>query len=288
MAAEAAEQGMTIGQYMEHHLTNLSNHPLGNVVDFSIINYDTIFFSVLLAVLTFWFLWSAAHKMTSGTPGRFQAAVEMLVEFVDNEAKGIIKNANSRKFMAPLGLAVFVWVAFMNGMDLIPVDLLPWLWGHIYSAFGGNPHHAYLRVVPTADVSGSMALSVTVLLLCIYYNLKIKGLGGWIRQLFTAPFGNHIVLYPFNFAMQIVEFVAKTLSHGLRLFGNMYAGELLFMLIALLGGAFSLSVMGFSLAIGQIIAGLAWAIFDILVIILQAFIFMELALIYVGEAHEGH
>ncbi|HEY0664013.1 MAG TPA: F0F1 ATP synthase subunit A, partial [Thiobacillaceae bacterium] len=258
------------------------------VVDFSIINLDSVFFSVTLGVLGCWLLWLAARKATSGVPGRFQAAVEVLVEMVDSQAKGIVHNANSRKFIAPLALTVFVWIFLLNAMDLLPVDLLPWIWERIYGAAGGDPHHAYLRVVPTADLSITMGLSVSVLLIALFYNIKIKGLGGWVHELFTAPFGSHPLLWPFNFLMQIIEFVAKTVSHGMRLFGNMYAGELIFLLIALMGGAWSLSATGIGLAIGHIIAGSAWAIFHILIITLQAFVFMMLTLVYVGQAHDAH
>jgi F-type H+-transporting ATPase subunit a len=254
----------------------------------SIVNIDSVLIALVLGVLTCWLLWSAAHKATSGVPGRFQAAVEILVEMVDAQAKGIVHNATSRKFVAPLALTVFVWIFMLNAMDLLPVDLLPWIWQQIYGAGGGDPHHAYLRVVPTADLSTTMALSVTVLLICLYYNLKIKGVGGWLHELFTAPFGNHWALYPFNFAMQVVEFVAKTVSHGMRLFGNMYAGELIFLLIALMGGAFTLSFTGIALALGHIVAGTVWAIFHILIITLQAFVFMMLTLVYVGQAHDSH
>jgi F-type H+-transporting ATPase subunit a len=233
-------------------------------------------------------MWLAARKATSGVPGRFQAAVEWLIEMVDAQAKGIVHNAQSRRFAAPLALTVFVWITLMNAMDLLPVDLLPAIWAQIFGAAGHDPHHAYLRVVPTADLSMTMGLSISVLLICLYYNVKIKGLGGWIHELFTAPFGNHWLLYPFNFAMQMIEFVAKTVSHGMRLFGNMYAGELIFLLIALMGGAFTLSLTGVLLGVGHIIAGTIWAIFHILIIILQAFVFMMLALVYIGQAHDAH
>ena len=197
-------------------------------------------------------------------------------------------NAESRKLVAPLALTVFVWIFLLNAMDLLPVDLLPLIWEKIYVAAGGDPHHAFLRVVPTADLSITMGLSVGVLITCLVYNVKIKGFGGWVHELFAAPFGNHWALYPFNFAMQIVEFVAKTVSHGMRLFGNMYAGELIFLLIALLGGAFTLSLGGFALAALQILAGTVWGIFHILIITLQAFVFMMLTLVYIGQAHETH
>ena len=293
MAAEnvvehAAEHGPTAGEYIVHHLTFLQNHTPKGVFDLSVFNLDSLFWSIVLGVIACWLLWKAARKATSGVPGRFQAAVEMLVEMVDNQAKGIVHNATSRKFVAPLALTVFVWIFLMNAMDLLPVDLLPWIWQKIYGATGGDPHHAYMRVVPTADLSVSLGLSVAVLLICLYYNVKIKGAGGWVHELFTAPFGNHWALYPFNFAMQLVEFIAKTVSHGMRLFGNMYAGELIFLLIALMGGAFSFTGTGIGLAIGHIIAGWAWAVFHILIITLQAFIFMMLTLIYVGQADDAH
>jgi F-type H+-transporting ATPase subunit a len=266
----------------------LQNHKATNVVDFSVFNLDSIFWAVAMGVLGCWLLWLAARKATSGVPGRFQAAVEILVEMVDTQAKGIVHNAQSRKLVAPLALVVFVWIFLMNAMDLLPVDLLPFIWEKIYGAAGHDPHHAYLRVVPTADLSMTMGLSVGVLIVCLIYNVKIKGLGGWIHELFTAPFGAHPLLWPFNFGMQIIEFIAKTVSHGMRLFGNMYAGELIFLLIALMGGAWSLSATGIGLAIGHIIAGTAWAIFHILIITLQAFVFMMLALVYLGQAHDAH
>ena len=284
----AAEHGPTAGEYIIHHLTHLQNAKPKAVVDFTVLNFDSLFFSILLGVVTCWVLWLAARKASSGVPGRFQAAVELLVEMVDSQAKGIVHNAQSRKFVAPLALTIFVWIFLLNAMDLLPVDLLPFIWTQIYAAGGHDPHHAYLRVVPTADLSITMGLSVAVLLICLFYNVKIKGLGGWIHELFTAPFGNHWALYPFNLVMQIVEFIAKTVSHGMRLFGNMYAGELIFLLIALMGGAWSLSATGIGLAIGHIIAGTVWSIFHILIITLQAFVFMMLALVYLGQAHDHH
>jgi len=278
MAAEG--HAPTAGEYIVHHLHHLQNKPQHGVVDFSVYNLDSIFWAVLIGVLGSFLLWSAARKATSGVPGRFQAAVELLVEMVDSQAKGIVHSATSRKLVAPLALTVFVWIFLMNAMDLLPVDLLPKL-----GEMAGLP---YLRVVPTADLSVTMGLSLSVLLICLVYNVKIKGAGGWIHELFSAPFGDKWFLYPVNFAMQMIEFVAKTVSHGMRLFGNMYAGELIFMLIALMGGAWSLSATGIGLAIGHIIAGTVWAIFHILIITLQAFVFMMLTLVYVGQAHDSH
>lgn len=290
MAAEehAAGHGPTAGEYIVHHLSHLRNKELNGPFDLSVINWDSMIVAILVGVLGCFFLWKAARKATSGVPGRFQAAVEVLVELVESEAKGIVHNAQSRKLVAPLALTVFTWIFLMNAMDLLPVDLLPFIWEKIYGAAGGDPHHAYLRVVPTADLSVTMGLSASVLIVCLVYNIKIKGLGGWAHELIAAPFGDHWALYPFNFLMQVIEFVAKTVSHGMRLFGNMYAGELIFLLIALMGGAFSLTGTGIGLAIGHIIAGSAWAIFHILIITLQAFVFMMLTLVYVGQAHDSH
>jgi F-type H+-transporting ATPase subunit a len=279
--ASAGEHAPSAGEYISHHLHHLQNHHQTGPVDFSVINLDSIFFSIVLGVIGCWLLWLAARKATSGRPGRFQAAVEILVEMVDSQAKGIVHNAQSRKLVAPLALTVFVWIFLMNFMDMLPVDILPW----INDKTIGLP---YLRVVPTADLSITMGLSVGVLIVCLIYNVKIKGLGGWIHELFAAPFGDKWFLYPFNFAMQIIEFIAKTVSHGMRLFGNMYAGELIFMLIALMGGAFALNATGIALFLGHIVAGTVWTIFHILIITLQAFVFMMLTLVYIGQAHDAH
>jgi len=284
----SVEHGPTAGEYIVHHLTHLQNKPMAGVIDFSVYNLDSIFWSVLLGVVASFFLWRAARGATAHAPGRFQAAVEILVEMVDNQAKGIIHNAESRKLVAPLALTVFVWIFLMNAMDLFPVDLFPMIWELIYSATGGDPHHAYMRVVPSADLSTTLGMSTSVLLVCVYYNMKIKGIGGWVHELFCAPFGAHPLLWPVNFVMQMIEFAAKTVSHGMRLFGNMYAGELVFMLIALMGGAAAATLPGVLLPIGHVLVGSIWAIFHIMIITLQAFIFMMLTLVYVGQAHDAH
>ncbi|MCL1825658.1 MAG: F0F1 ATP synthase subunit A [Betaproteobacteria bacterium] len=285
MTSEHAVNAPTPSENIVHHLTHLNNigEKQSSIVDWSVVNYDTLFFSVALGLFTVFLLWLGARKATSGIPGRFQGCVEILVEMVANQAKGVIHSPESRRFVAPLALTVFLWIFFMNAMDLLPVDLLPRLWQTAM-----NDHHAYLRVVPTADLSATLGMSIGVLLLCFFYNIKIKGAAGWVHELFTAPFGSHPVLWPVNLLMQIIEFAAKTISHGMRLFGNMYAGELVFMLIALMGGAWTVSTMGVTLAVVHVLAGLAWAIFHILIITLQAFIFMMLTLVYIGQAHEGH
>ena len=284
---------MIAADYIKHHLQSLTSlsdvskgQGLQNIADFSFINLDSLFIAAFLAILGSLAMWYAARKATPGVPGRFQAAIEILFEFIDNLCKGIIHNEQSRKTVAPLGLALFVWIVLMNTMDLLPVDLLPWIWQHVT----GN-HHALLRVVPTADLNITLGMSIGVLLTCFMFNVKIKGLGGWIHELFAAPFG--IWLAPFNFILNLVEFSSKTISHGMRLFGNMYAGELVFLLIAMLGGAWAMPGEAVTwidpvLAFFHILAGFIWAVFHILVIVLQAFIFVALAFVYIGQAHSSH
>ena len=296
MAAEenAAQHGPTAGEYIGHHLQHLQTGKQSGVIDFSVFNLDSIFWSVLLGCIGLFVMWRVAKSVTAGVPGRLQAAVEILLEMVDTQAKGIIHNAESRKFVGPLALTVFVWVFMMNSMDFLPVDLIPLIWEMMYGAMGGDPHHAYMRVVPTADLSTTLAMSTSVLLVCLYYNIKIKGAGGWAHEMVTAPFGTSknpifaLILGVLNLSMQLIEFTAKTVSHGMRLFGNMYAGELVFMLIALMGAVGFGSATGVALWLGHVVAGTGWAIFHILIVALQAFIFMMLTLVYVGQAHDHH
>jgi F-type H+-transporting ATPase subunit a len=299
MAAES-HAAPSSGEYIVHHLTHLQNAEAKSLVDMSVVHWDSVFFSVLLGALGCLVMWLVARKITSGVPGRLQAAVEFLVEMVEDQAKGIVHNAHSRRLVAPMALTVFVWIILLNTMDLLPVDLLPLIWQGLHSAVGRDPAHAYLRVVPTADISVTMGLSAAVLVACLIYNIKIKGAGGWAHELIVAPFGTvkltsnplswlgFLLLAVANFAMQLLEFVSKTVSHGMRLYGNMYAGELIFLLIALLGGAFTLSLGGLGLALAHIIAGTGWAIFHILIILLQAYVFMMLTLVYIGQAHDAH
>ena len=287
MAAE--EHAPSSGEYIQHHLTHLSNIESAAPVNFHVVHWDSVVFSSVLGLVFLLVGLLAARRVTSGVPGRFQAAVEFLIEMVDSQAKAIVHNAHSRKMVAPLALTVFVWIFLLNAMDLLPVDLLPFLFQHA----SGNAE-AHLRVVPTADISVTMGMAVAVLIICLYYNIKVKGAGGWAHELVVAPFGTSknpiaaVLLGVVNFAMQMIEFVAKTVSHGMRLYGNMYAGELIFLLIALLGGAFTFTAGGFGLALLHIFAGTAWAIFHILIITLQAFVFMMLTLVYIGQAHDSH
>jgi F-type H+-transporting ATPase subunit a len=266
-------------EYIVHHLAHLNTKAQGSIIDLSVVNIDTLFWSLMMGFLGCVFMWRAARQATSGVPGRFQALVEMLVEMVNDQAKAIIHSAESRQFVAPLAMTVFVWITLMNSLDLLPVDLPQ----KIFAWTGLDSLIQYNRIVPTADLNGTFGMALGVLLLMLYYNIKIKHLGGFIHELFCAPFGNKIWLYPFNLLLNLIEFVAKTVSLAMRLFGNMYAGELLFMLIALLGA--TATWWGFGM---HLVAGTAWAIFHILIILLQAFIFMMLTLVYIGQAHEGH
>ncbi|ALS59664.1 F0F1 ATP synthase subunit A [Pandoraea norimbergensis] len=283
MSVEAGSHAPNPSEYISHHLQNLASSTQTKIVDFSIINWDTMFWSIAMGALGCFVLWLAARKATSGVPGRFQAAVEMLVEMVEDQSKSIVHG--NRAFIAPLALTVFVWVALMNSLDLLPVDLPSKVIGWV--GLGSIiTHH---RIVPTADLNGTLGIAVGVLILMLYYSFKIKGAGGFMHELFTAPFGNHFLLWIPNLLLNLIEFCAKTVSLGMRLFGNMYAGELVFLLIALLGGIWSFgadaSVLGF---VGHIIAGTAWAIFHILIVLLQAFIMMMLTLVYIGQAHDHH
>ncbi|MCF0252884.1 MAG: F0F1 ATP synthase subunit A [Duodenibacillus sp.] len=273
-----AEQTPT--QYIVHHLTHNASGKMSSIVDFSVINFDTVVFSVLALCITLWLLYKGAKKATNGVPGKWQCAVEMLVDMVEEQSKSIVHG--DRTFIAPAALTVFVWVILMNAVDLIPVDLLPW----IASFFGVH----YLRPLPTADLNGTLGISVSVLVLTIYFGIKVKGAHGFVHELFCAPFGNKPVLWPCNFCLNIIEYLAKTVSLGMRLFGNMYAGELVFFLIALLGGfALHFGVFGGSASVlGHVAAGLCWWLFHILIVILQAFIMMMLTLVYLGQAHDGH
>jgi len=275
----SSEHAPKASEYIVHHLTHLSTKAQGSIIDLTVVNIDTLLWSLTMGFITCFVLWRVASRATAGVPGRFQALVEMLVEMVNEQAKAIIHSAESRLFVAPLALTVFLWITLMNALDLLPVDLPD----KIFAWTGLDGLIRYHRIVPTADLNGTFGMALGVFLLMLYYNIKIKHLGGFIHELFCAPFGNKIWLYPFNLLLNLIEFVAKTVSLAMRLFGNMYAGELLFMLIALLGA--TATWWGFGM---HLIAGTAWAIFHILIILLQAFIFMMLTLVYIGQAHEGH
>ena len=269
-------------EYIVHHLTNLH---LGE--GFWNLHLDSIFYAVVLGIFFAGSFRLAAVRATSGVPGRWQNFVEMMVEFVDTQVKDSFHG--SSRLIAPLALTIFCWIFLMNFMDLVPVDLLP--------AAGAAVGIEYMKVVPTADVNITFGMSITVFLLMIFYSIKIKGVGGFAKELLLHPFGKWMM--PFNLILKLVEEVAKPVSLALRLFGNLYAGELIFILIAV----FTLSAGGHSLTetllnlaspdtiaylIVQLLLGLIWALFHIVIITLQAFIFMMLTIVYLSMAHEEH
>jgi F-type H+-transporting ATPase subunit a len=246
-----------------------------------------------MGLIVVFVLWLAARRASAGVPGRFQGFVEMLIDMVDQQARSIVPNVKSREFVSPLALTVFCWIVLMNTLDLVPVDFPTF----VLHLFGLGEHHGdplyYHRILPTADLNIPMGMSMGVLLLMLYYGIKIKHPMGFVSELFTAPFHAHgigaVILAPANLLLNLVEYAAKSVSLGMRLFGNMFAGELVFMLIALLGGAWTgFNGVSIGLGIGQILAGSVWAIFHILIVLLQAFIFMMLTLVYIGQSHEGH
>jgi F-type H+-transporting ATPase subunit a len=288
MAAEKlAEQAPSANEYIVHHLTFLSNKEAHGIIDFSVIHWDTVFFSVLLAVVFGGTFYIAARAARAGVPTKFQNFVELLVETVDNQVKDTFQGTN--KLIAPLALTIFCWVLLFNAMDLLPVDLLPTL--------GRGAGIAHLKVVPSTDLNATFAMSLTVFVLIIYYSIKMKGIGGFLAELTLQPFSSknifiQALLVPINFLLESVTLIAKPISLALRLFGNLFAGEMIFLLLALLtlsAGFSSLATVGGWLAlIGQLVLGLLWAIFHILIITLQAFIFMVLTIVYLAMAHEHH
>jgi F-type H+-transporting ATPase subunit a len=273
-AAENAAGPANSTEYITHHLTHLK---VGE--GFWSLHVDTIFMSVLLGLITLAMFYSVSRKATAGVPGKWQAFVEIVVEFVDTTVKEIFHL--DRRFLAPLALTIFVWVFLMNAMDLLPLDLP----GVVAGWFGIH----YWRVVPTADANTTFAMALSVLAVVLYYSFKAKGAGGYAHELFTAPFGSNPLLWIPNFFLNLVELLSKPVSLAMRLFGNMYAGELVFMLIALLGASFFTLSLGATVGmVGQVLMGAAWAIFHILIITLQAFIFMMLTVVYTAMATEHH
>lgn len=288
-ASGAPESGGST-EYINHHL----HHLQVSVGDsqFMTLNVDTLFFTAVLSLLFLFFFIRSARKATAGVPGKFQAFVEIVVGFVD----GLVRETfhGRSKMIAPLSLTIFVVVFLMNFIDLIPVDFLPWAWANGYVAAGHDPAHAYLRAVPTADLNTTFGLSIAVFLLIQVFGIGHKGVGGFTKEIFTAPFHAEstpmkIVLAPANVLLRLIEEGVRPLSLSLRLFGNLYAGELIFVLIALMTldaslAHFSTYLMGTM----QFIAGFAWTAFHILIITLQAFIFMMLTIVYLSMAAESH
>ena len=268
----AAGNELTPSEYIQHHLTFFEK-PIGDG-GFWTINVDSVVTALLLGVVGLGFLWWVVRGATSGVPGKRQAFVEWLIEFIDDQVKGIFHHGDRNRFVAPAALTVFVWVVLMNAMDFLPIDI-------IATALGWVGLHEW-RPVPTADVNTTFALSLSVWLLMIGFSISAKGLGGWIHELFCAPFGSNPLLWLFNLLFNLVEYVSKPLSHSLRLFGNMYAGEILFLLL------WMWAATGLAGTIFGSILGLGWAIFHILIVLLQAYIFMMLTVVYIAMAHEHH
>jgi F-type H+-transporting ATPase subunit a len=281
----AEHETPTIGEYIRHHITFLSNKEQTAVVDFTVINWDSVAWSIFLAVVFAVTFYLVARKATSGVPGKMQNFIETVVEFVDDKVRENY-HGNS-KLIAPLALTVFCWVFLFNCMDIMPVDLFPEL------AKGVGLHN--MKVVPSTDLNVTFGMSITVFLLIIFYSIKMKGLGGFIGELTLHPFQskNKIVqalIIPFNFILEFVPFIAKPVSLSLRLYGNMFAGEMIFMLIALFTmsvGFHGLATFGGWIAVvAQLLLGTVWAVFHFLIGGLQAFIFMILTIIYLSLASE--
>ncbi|HTT08682.1 MAG TPA: F0F1 ATP synthase subunit A [Gammaproteobacteria bacterium] len=282
MAAEQAGEALTASGYIGHHLTFMVK-PVGNGA-FWALNVDTLITALILGILTFGFMRWIVAGATAGVPNRRQAFVELAIEFVNNQVKDIFHH--DMKFMAPLALTVFVWVLMMNAMDFLPADWVSMGTHHI-------SEHGF-RVVPTADVNTTFALSLSVWLLMIFFAVRVKGMAGFLHEIFCAPFGMvglsinplkwiaGVLLACANVLFNLIEYISKPLSHSLRLFGNMYAGEIIFLLLGMwaatgIGGIF------FSIPLW-----VGWAIFHILIVVLQAYIFMMLTIVYISMAHEGH
>ena len=269
--------------YIKHHLTyltyNLKDMKMGSSGGFWTLNLDTVLFSVIMGIIALSLMYFGARRVTTGVPGKLQNFAELMLQFADNQVKDCFHGKNN--LIGPLALTIFMWVFLMNFMDIVPVDILPQL------AKSSGVH--YLKVVPTNDLNLTFGLSLSVFFLIIFYSLKIKGPKTFIKELTLQPF-NHWFFIPFNLVLELVGLIAKPISLALRLFGNLYAGELIFILIALLTlNATSSSLIGTAtLGSAQFILSLAWSIFHILVITLQAFIFMVLTIVYLSLAHEEH
>ena len=265
-----AAQYESPSEYIAHHLSFLE-HPVGQ----SSLNLDTVIVSAILGLIGLGFLWWVVRGATAGVPSRRQAFVEMIFDFVDEQVVGIY-HGNRHKWVAPLALTVFLWVVLMNAMDFLPADLVTWV-----LHFFPHTEHGF-RVVPTADVNTTFALALSVWVMMIGAAIMAKGLGGFIHELFCAPFGSNPLLWPLNFLFNLVEYVSKPLSHSLRLFGNMYAGEIIYLLLWLM------ATVGIVFSGLAIFLGLAWSIFHVLIVLLQAYIFMMLTVVYLQMANEGH
>jgi F-type H+-transporting ATPase subunit a len=282
----AAEQPATANEYILHHLTFLQNKDPQGILDFTVIHWDSVFFSILLAVLFAGSFYLAARKANAGMPGKFQNFVELVVEFIDTQVKDSFHGTT--KLIAPLALTIFCWVFLFNAMDVLPVDLLP--------AIGHGLGFEHLKVVPSTDLNITFAMALTVFILIIYYSIKMKGLGGFVSEFTLQPFSAKnpvvkVLLIPANLILEVVPFIARPISLSLRLYGNLFAGEMIFLLLAALSlkGFEQLgSAGGWALVFAQLLLAFVWAVFHLLVITLQAFIFMVLTVVYLAMAHEHH
>lgn len=294
-----SSEAISSTDYIKHHLQNWTygQHPDGvwgfahnadeaKEMGFMAIHVDTMLWSILLGVLFLFSFRRVAKRADSGIPAGWQNFVEMIVEFIDTSVRGSFTAKNN--LVAPIALTVFVWIFLMNLMDLVPVDWLPSLAGLIGSSvFGMDPHHVYFKVVPTTDPNATFGMALSVFVLVLFYSVKVKGIGGFTGELTLQPFSSNnkvvqLILIPINFILEFVSLIAKPISLALRLFGNMYAGEMIFILIALMfSGGITLGLVGGFLQLG-------WAIFHILIITLQAFIFMTLTIVYLDLAHHEH
>jgi F-type H+-transporting ATPase subunit a len=266
--------------YIVHHLTH---HTVGGGSIWTTVHLDTLLMSAALAFVVAFVLWRAARSATTGVPSKFVGFIELIVEFVDTQVGEIYHG--DRRFLTGLALTLFTWIVAMNTMDLLPLDLP----SNIAGAFGEG--HAFWRVLPTADLNGTIAMAIVVLFLVVGAGIRAKGLGGYAHEWIAAPFGAHPLLWIPNFALNVVELLAKPVSLGMRLFGNMFAGELLFMLIALLGMAATNAATtsgAIPFFVGQVLLGTIWSIFHILIVLLQAYIFMVLPIVYISMAEEHH
>jgi F-type H+-transporting ATPase subunit a len=287
----ASSDTLTSQEYIQHHLTNLTlgvhpEHGFGFAhttaeaaeMGFWAIHVDTMFFSILLGALFIWFFKKVADRATAGVPGAAQNFVEWIVDFVEENVRGSFSGKNP--MVAPLALTIFVWIFLMNLMDLVPVDLIPHAFAQLMAVFGADPHHVYLKIVPTTDPNATFGMALMVFILILYYSVKMKGPGGFAGELTLQPFG--VWGMPANLLLEGINLFSKPVSLALRLFGNLYAGEMIFILIAIMySGGIIMATAGGLLQI-------AWAIFHILIITLQAFIFMVLTIVYLDMAHHKH
>jgi F-type H+-transporting ATPase subunit a len=259
-------------EYNQHHLPYFA-HPVRGDGGFWTVNVDTLLTTIVIGVLAFGFMWLVSRRATTGVPSKTQAFIELAFDWIGSQVKDVYHGPS--KVVAPIAVTTFVLTLLMNAMDFLPVDITA-------GGLQAVGMHEF-RFVPTSDVNTTFALALSVFGMMIYYSIKVKGFGGWIHELFAAPFGGNPLLWPFNLLFNVVEYVSKPLSHSLRLYGNMYAGEIIFLLIGLFAAS-----MGLTGVVAGAVLNLGWAIFHILIVVLQAYIFMMLAVVYIAMAHEHH